>query len=221
LSDRLTAGLVRHVRAAAYNEATRESREASVAITGRRLALEDFLCLPEEKPALEYAYGEVTQKASPDLWHGLLQGTLIAFVNAVGMPGRLALAAVEVRWTCGDVSYVPDVVIFTWDRIPTDENGDVQATVSIPPDVAVEVVSDGQSLRGQADRCRWYVANGVRIALLVNPRDRMGRSVQAFRPDGETEPLRGADRVDLGDVIPGFSFAVDELFAVLRARPGG
>jgi Uma2 family endonuclease len=184
----------------------------------QRLTLEEFLRLPEAKPALEYADGEVTQKVSPKLRHGASQTAFVTLVNAVGIPKRLAFAAVETRCTFGGRSHVPDVAVFSWERIPVDADGEMLDDVSCPPDIAVEVVSPGQSMAAQANRCRWYVANGVRVSLLLDPRARLGRSVRVFRLDGETGPLRGAERVDLGDVIPGFSFVVDEPFAVLRAR---
>jgi Uma2 family endonuclease len=204
----------------AYNWATRTSREASVAITGRRLTLEDFLALPEEKPALEYADGEVTQKVAPQFKHSRSQRALLFLVNMFGVPRKLASAEVELRVTFAGRSYVPDVSVFVWERIPSDDRGYVPNEVTIPPDIAVEIASPDQSIRGQVERCRWLVANGVRVSLLLNPEDRLGPSVRVFRPDDEVGPLRGADRVDLDDVIPGFSFTVDELFADLRARPG-
>jgi len=189
-----------------------------VTITGRRLSLADFLDLPEESPALEYVDGEVIQKVSPKFRHGLLQTHFVKMVDGFGIPRKLARAAVETRCIFGGKSVVPDCVVFTWDRIPTDEHGEVPDDVTIAPDIAVEIVSPSQSAREQIDRCRWYVENGVRIALAVDPQDRDGRSVRAFRADAEAPPLRWSDRVNLGDVIPGFSFTVDELFAALRAR---
>ena len=186
-----------------------------MAITGRRLSLEEFLALPEEKPALEYADGELTQKVSPTFRHGLLQTAFVTLVDGYSRPIRLARASVETRCSFAGTSVVPDCVVFVWDRIPSDDHGDVVDDVAIAPDIAVEILSPGQSVGDQVDRCRWYVKNGVRRSLFVHPRE---RSVRAFRRDSETPPLRGPERVDLGDVIPGFSFTVDELFAALRAR---
>ena len=186
-----------------------------MAVTGRRLSLEEFLALPEEKPALEYVDGEVTRKVSPKYRHGLLQTAFVKLVDGFSVPRQLARASVETRCSFAGTSVVPDCVVFVWDRIPTDEHGDALDDVAVPPDIAVEIFSPGQSVRDQVDRCRWYVRNGVRVSLFVHPQD---RSVRAFRRDMETAPLRGADRVDLGDVTPGFSFSVDELFAALRAR---
>ena len=40
------------------------------------LTLEEFLALPEEKPALEYGAGVVTQKVAPLYEHSLLRSAL-------------------------------------------------------------------------------------------------------------------------------------------------
>jgi Uma2 family endonuclease len=186
-----------------------------MAITQRRMTLADFLELPEEEPALEYFGGRVTQKASPGIRHGALQTGLIMLVNVFAVPRKLARAFPGTRTTYGGTSTVPDVVVFRWDRIPEDEDGELPEEVFTHPDIAIEVASPGQSLKTLADRCRWYVENGVSIALLVRPRTRV---IQVFRPGVETVEVRGAGAIDLGDVIPGFSFTADELFASLRAR---
>ncbi len=180
-------------------------------ITGRRLTLDEFLTLPEEKPALEYADGEVTQKVSPMGHHGTLQFVLACRLDRPGASRALT----ETRTTYAGRSYVPDVIAYTWDRIPEDEHGEIANVITVPPDVAVEIRSPGQSVRDQIERCRWYVANGVRVSVFVDP---IRRVVEVFRPDRESGTLTGDDIVDLGDVIAGCSFTVRELFAALRTR---
>jgi Uma2 family endonuclease len=180
-----------------------------MAVTGRHLTLDEFLLLPEEKPALEYADGKVTRKVSPQARHGTLQFWMAGRLH---VPGRFA-AMTETRVTFAGRSYVPDVITVAVDRLPLDARGEVQDELSFAPDVAVEIRSPGQSLREQVAKCRWYVANGVRVAPLVDP---IARNVRLFRPGGEQGPLVGDDVIDLSDVIPGRRFAVAELFAALR-----
>ena len=48
-----------------------------MAVAGRKLTLEEFLALPEEKPALEFVAGAVRQKVSPETQHSLLQKRLL------------------------------------------------------------------------------------------------------------------------------------------------
>lgn len=179
---------------------------------GRRLTLDEFLALPEEEPPLEYFGGEVTQKVSPQTWHGLLQGEWYARLRRVTRPGRLALVIPEHRSTYGGQSTVPDLAVYLRDRIPRDARGRPVNRVFIPPDIAIEIVSPEQSRRLLDERCRWYVANGVLIVLLVDTDD---ETVREYRPDVEPHVLRGDDMLDLGDVLPGFTLVVAELFAVL------
>ena len=186
-----------------------------MAITQRRMTLAEFLDLAEEEPALEYFGGRVTQKVSPKIRHGALQAAGVGFVNAFAVPRKLARAFPETRTTYGGTSTVPDVVVFRWDRIPEDEHGELPEEVFTHPDIAIEIISPGQSLRSLSARCRWYVDNGVSLALLVEPR---GRFIRVFRHGQEAVDIRGGDPISLGDVIPGFSITPDELFASLRAR---
>ena len=82
------------------------------------LTLAEFLRLPEEKPALEFQDGMVTQKVSPQGQHGWLQGKLAELFNHFAEPLRLARAFTETRVTFDGASLVPDVVVYRWDRIP-------------------------------------------------------------------------------------------------------
>src|SRR5436309_2156781 len=136
------------------------------------MTLEKFLAMPEEEPALEYFGGRVTQKASPKLRHSFVQGQILHLSNQRIVPAQTGVAGTELRVTIGGASRVPDVVIFRWDRIPRDQDGELLDDVTTPPDVIVEVLSPGQSQREQRDRCYWFVGQGVEAALLVHPRER-------------------------------------------------
>ncbi|MBA2447920.1 MAG: Uma2 family endonuclease [Chloroflexi bacterium] len=84
-----------------------------------------------------------------------------------GRAHRVARAFPELRTTLGGASVVPDISVYRWDRVPSDERGNVPEDVQEPPDIAVEVISPGQTLKELVDRCRWYVEHGVRVVLLV------------------------------------------------------
>src|SRR5579872_3432835 len=179
-----------------------------MAVASQDLTLDEFLRLPEEKPALEYVDGVVGQKVSPKLHHGIIQTELAQRVNAAARPGKVAAAVTEVRATFGGQSVVPDVSVFRWDRIPRKPSGEASEDVFIPPDIAIEIVSPSQSVNAMIRRCRWYVASGVEIALLVDPAD---RSVLAFLAGGVVHEWRGEDRIDLDGVVPGLALRVEEL----------
>jgi len=179
------------------------------------MTLDEFLDLPEEEPALEYFDGVVTQKMSPTMRHGALQGGGVVLINLFAVPRKLARAFPEIRTTYAGMSTVPDIVVFRWDRIPTDEHDELPEEVFVHPDVAIEVASPGQTLRSLSERCRWYVEHGVSIALLIDARRRL---VHVFRPGQEAIDAMGSEQIDLGDVIDGFGFTPDGLFAALRVR---
>jgi len=181
-------------------------------IVGRRMTLDEFLELPEEKPALEYVDGMVTQKVAPQGQHVLLQLNLANEVNAATAPKKLALALPELRATYAGLSRVPDVAVYLWHRIPRLPNGRVANRFTEPPDIAVEIVSPEQSATELVRKCIWYVKNGVHIALLVDPDHDV---VLRFRPDALPEELTGNDRIDLDEVLPGFELTVNQLFGSL------
>jgi Uma2 family endonuclease len=183
-----------------------------MAIVHQGMTLEEFLALPERKPALEFEDGKVTRKVSPKGKHSGLETTMAECINLYARPDRLAMAFAELRSTFGGRSYVPDVSLYRWERIPVDERGKVADDFVVPPDVAIEIVSPRQSVTPLIRRCLWYVDNGVRAALLVDPPD---ESILLIRADHTTTALRGPDRIDLEDILPGFELTVQDLFDYL------
>ena len=186
-----------------------------MAVAQQRMTLEEFLKLPEQEPALEFADGEVSQKVSPKLHHSALQLGFGKRIDAFGIPRKLARAFTELRTTFAGKSYVPDVAVYRWERIPRTPGGDLAQEALEPPDVAVEIVSPDQSVTALVRKCLWYVEHGVPIALLVDGQD---RSVLAFRPGASPRVLRDADPIDLSEALPGFQLSVQEQFAALKAE---
>ena len=185
-----------------------------MAIARQRLTLEEFLRLPEQKPALEYWHGEVSQKVSPTGPHSALQGGFVLRLGNVATTGRLVRVFPEARITFAGQSLMPDLAVYRRDHVPRDQAGQVAEDFVTPPDVAVEILSPGQSRRAQIERCRWYVEHGVPLAIFADP---LRRSVRLFRPGADSGDLRGADVLDLSDVIAGLRLTVDDFFAPLAA----
>jgi Uma2 family endonuclease len=55
-----------------------------------------------------------------------------------------------------------------------------------------------------------YLQAGVRLVWLVDP---ASRTVSVFRPDAAPRTLGEGDILDGGDILPGFSLPVAEIFA--------
>ena len=167
-------------------------------IARQQMTLKQFLRLPEEEPALEYWHGEVTQKVAPKLPHGALQSSIVERVSQAAGPGRPFRAFTETRITFAGVSTVPDLVVYRRERIPRDAHGNLADDTTVPPDVAVEILSPGQSRTQLLARCRWYVSHGVRLAIFADPRRRV---VRLLRPGAESPDRRASGMGSLLDAL--------------------
>ena len=183
------------------------------ALIGQQMLLEEFLKLPEFKPALELVDGRVTQKVAPLWLHGWLQLELGALFNRHARPLKLAAAFTETREAAGCDSLVPDVSVYRWRRLPRTATGRLANARPAPPDIAVEIRSPGQSLDELIDKYRRYLDHGTELAVVVDPDDEI---VVLVRPDGGATTLRGDERIDLAPVLPGFELIVRGLFATLK-----
>jgi Uma2 family endonuclease len=180
-----------------------------MAVAQTHMTLEKFLQLPEEKPALEFEDGMVSQKVSPKGKHSSLQYDFAEYINRQTVQRRLAKAYPELRASFSGRSYMPDVAVYRWDRIPRDEDGRVADDFFDAPDIAVEIVSPEQGVNALVRKCVWYVDHGVKIAILADPSD---DSVVLFRPGKAPEALSGDDRIAFDEVLADFALTVRELF---------
>ncbi len=110
----------------------------------KNITLAEFLMLPETKPASEYIDGQIIQKPMAQGEHSTIQGELVIFINGVLKPQKVARAYPELRCTFGGRSIVPDVAVFTWERIPRKENGRVANLFLASPDWTIEILSPDQ-----------------------------------------------------------------------------
>ncbi len=109
------------------------------------LSLAEFMMLLETEPASEYIDNQIIQKPMPQGEHSTIQGELVTAINAVVKPQKVARAFPELRCTFAGRSIVPDISVFTWERIPRKENGGVANLFQAAPDWIIEILSPDQS----------------------------------------------------------------------------
>jgi len=178
---------------------------------GQHMTLDEFLALPEVKPYLEYDDGVVRQKMSPKFVDVSVQGVLNMRLNQAAGPQRLGWARPELRFVTPAWAPVPDVSFYLRGRIRRSAvlaNEDIQ----VAPDIAIEIVSPGQSVTGLIAKCLRYLTLGTKVALIVDPGQ---ETVLALRPDSPIQVMRDDDRIDIGDVLPDFELTVRELFGAI------
>ena len=103
----------------------------------------------------------------------------------------------------------PDVAFFAADKMPTGET--VSGYAEAVPNLVVEIASPRNSAREVRDKAQMWLSFGVRIVWVVYP---ASRAVELHTADGGRRMLAESDTLDGGDVLPGFSCRVGDIFDV-------
>jgi Uma2 family endonuclease len=175
----------------------------------------DVLARPDgEKRLCELVDGVLVEKPV-GYYESLLAVLLIVYLHrhvdahdlgiVLGADAPLRLAPGQVR--------LPDVSFVSWDRFP-GRRLPRQPIPDLAPDLAVEVLSPGNTEAEMARKLRDYFAAGCRLVWYVYPDD---RTVRVHTDPGTVRTLRGDDVLDGGDVLPGFRLSLREWFE--RAGP--
>jgi len=182
----------------------------------KSLTLEEFLALPETKPASEYIHGKIFQKPMPKGKHSRLQEKLSGRINLVLEDEGIAIAFPELRCTFGDRSTVPDIAVFQSSRIPTDDTGDIANIFPIPPDWTIEILSPEQSSTKVVNNILHCLDHGCAMGWLLDPAD---KSVTVYPKGQQPRYFSGSeDRLPVPEFAANFELTVGQLFAWLQVR---
>lgn len=103
---------------------------------------------------------------------------------------------------------IPDVAFASWKEFPegvTDE-----PVPNVVPDLAVEVLSEGNTKQEMDRKLNDYFGAGVRLVWFVEPRK---KTVEVFSGKDACTVLNENATLTGGDVLPGFSLSLKLLFA--------
>ncbi len=178
----------------------------------KNFSIEDFLTLPEVEPPLEFFEGRILQKMSPRLSHGIIQGELIFALLSHIKATRSGRVIPELRCTFGGSSHVFDLCFFRTGRLPASTNPQDREKILIPPDIAIEILSPGQTVGELARKLRSAIRRGVRLGWLIDDRH---RTIHVFHPTRPAQILRAGEILSGEDILSGFSLPVDALFGWL------
>ena len=178
----------------------------------RQITLEEFLALPETKPASEYIDGKISQKPMPQGHHSVIQGELLTELTLILKRNGIGTAFPELRCTFGGRAIVPDLAVFETARIP-NKAGQIENVFTIAPDWTIEVLSPGQSANKVLKNINHCLASGTQMGWLIDPED---RSVVISRIDRNLEVI---DEPNVILPVPNFAksleLTVDRLFGWL------
>jgi Uma2 family endonuclease len=104
----------------------------------------------------------------------------------------------------------PDAAVVRQDRLPPgDQRG---GYLELAPDLAVEIVSPTDRWTTVSEKVEAYLAAGVPLVWVVEPR---ARAVRVFTPEGAERRLRAdaGDVLEAKPVLPDFRLGLADLFA--------
>ena len=174
------------------------------------MTAEELLALPDDSMRHELIEGEITTMTPAGHEHGdivfRLSGLLWQFLR--DHPIGRAFGAETGFWIGSDPDTVraPDVAFVAKDRVPevTARRGFGRGA----PDLAAEVISPDDTYAEVDRKVEQWLGAGTLMVWVVNPRT---RKVVVHTP-GAIVTRAGSDLLDGGDVLPGFSCTVVELF---------
>jgi len=174
--------------------------------TGTLLTLEEFARLPDEPGKQELSEGEVIVVPPAKFIHNKIARRLYDALRDWSVANRIGEVWFEAGFQLGPRTVrQPDVAVALGEPV-APEDGWLQG----PPDLAIEVLSSGNSAEDIETKISQYLNAGARLVWIVSPK---ARHVRIYRADGTHTLLRGADNLTGEPVLPGFSLSLSELFA--------
>jgi Uma2 family endonuclease len=187
--------------------------------TTEHLTLEDFERLPEEDAyRIELVRGRVVREPRPGARHGWLVQKLFSALDAHVKQHGLGIVINETGFLLSvDPPTVrgPDLAVILSENLPREELP--EGFWTMPPDLAVEVLSPSNSAVEIHEKVVDYLTAGTRLVWVVDPHT---RTVIVYGSRDESRLLTLGDDLEGGEILPGFRIAIADLFEPYTP-PGG
>jgi len=108
----------------------------------------------------------------------------------------------------------PDISFFLWETLGGDEPPE-DAIPDLYPDLAIEVISKGNTRKEMERKLEEYFESGARMVWLVYPKKRL---IEVYRSPEEHQDYKNSDILELAELLPGFKLSLAELFSSHRRR---
>lgn len=173
---------------------------------------EDLLLFVErDKRLCELIDGTLVEKPM-GYWESLIAIALAARLSIYADEhdlGAVSGADSTLRMSSSGRVRLPDVAFISKARLPTTPN----PIPTIAPDLAVEVLSEGNTTEEMTQKLLEYFESGTVLAWVIDPKT---RTVSVYhRPGQPTQVLEVDGTLNGEQVLPGFTMPVAELFRKL------
>jgi Uma2 family endonuclease len=142
---------------------------------------------------------EKAESAFATWFGGFFLESLVGFVRQNGL-GIVVTSRAPVRLAPGLVR-MPSMAFLSWDRMP-ERRIPREPITAVVPDLVVEVLRRGNTVREMERKLREWFAAGVRLAWTVDPH---ARTVQVYTAVGRSTRLDAGQELWGRDVLPGFA----------------
>ncbi|HEX9867573.1 MAG TPA: Uma2 family endonuclease [Candidatus Tectomicrobia bacterium] len=172
---------------------------------------DELFVMPDDGLRYELVKGELRRMPPAGSEHGAVAiniAVVVAqFVKAHGL-GVVFGAETGFKIASNpDTVRAPDLAFIRRERIPA--GGIPREFWPGAPDLAVEVISPGDTYTEVEEKVSDWLNAGTRMVLVLNPRT---RTVTVYTSHTDVVRLTGSDTLDGGEVLPEFSCRVAELF---------
>ncbi len=172
------------------------------------LTLEEFWALPEGETNYELVDGQAIPKVSPKFFHSTLQKAFLFLID----PWCSGIGRVEPEWAISlkrngkDWVPTPDITYISYERLPRHWRRNEACPV--PPELVIEIISPGQTLKEFEGKAEDYFADGVSRVWVVDPE---AISIRVFFPDGKVI-LYHQDTPIVDALLPGLELTTRQIF---------
>jgi Uma2 family endonuclease len=112
---------------------------------------------------------------------------------------------------------IPDVAFIRWERFP-DGRLSKDRVCKVAPDLAVEILSEGNTIKEMEQKLAEYFTAGVRLVWYIDPRI---RSANIYTGPEQVTTIDENGLLEGCDVLPGFTLRLGELFDRADRRQQG
>ncbi len=174
------------------------------------VSAEDLWRMGSRGDNFELVRGELIEMTPPGGVHGSTAANLGSLLHSFVKEKKWGEVMVESGYKLTanpDTVRAPDISFLAAAKVPP--GGLPDGYIEGAPDLAVEVVSPGDTASEMQNKVQDYLAYGTQVVWVVYPQQRL---VVAHYPDGTARTLREADALSGEAVIPGFSCQVRDIF---------
>ena len=180
-------------------------------VATKLMTADELLRLPRGRYRYELVKGELIQMAPAGAKHGVIAIHIGALLDGHVRRSKLGIVcAAETGFILArnpDTVRAPDASFVSRARIPRE--GMPEAFWPIAPDLAVEVVSPGDTASEVQTKVVEWINAGTRLVWVIDPKT---QTVTVYRSLANVRVLTLSDKLDGADVVPGFEIAVKELY---------